>query len=199
MSPASPPTVSTQPKTTSSMAAGSTPVRSISARMLWAPRSAGWTLESPPPRLPTGERTASTMKASLMASMLRPPRDAPTAGDPADRDRRLASRWRQRQEREEGGERGPVGPGGGGHRRNQRSGPRHRLELRPGRGNRRGLRPVGPRLPTGRGRRLHRLRRARCRGGGSDGGGGRGPPPTRRRGRQQRRGLASGGGGDRLP
>jgi hypothetical protein len=61
MSPACGPRASTQPNTTSSTAAGSTPVRSTSARRTWAPRSAGCTLASPPPRLPTGVRTASTM------------------------------------------------------------------------------------------------------------------------------------------
>ncbi len=60
-SPAWPPIESTLPNTTSSTAAGSMPVRSTSARRLWAPRSAGWTPASPPPRRPTGVRTASTM------------------------------------------------------------------------------------------------------------------------------------------
>src|SRR5262245_37773923 len=64
MSPACGPTVSTHPKITSSTAAGSTPDRSISALIEAAPRSAGWTPASPPPRRPTGVRTASTMYAS---------------------------------------------------------------------------------------------------------------------------------------
>ena len=42
------PMLSTLPNTTSSTAAGSTPVRSISALIEWAPRSAGWTCDSPP-------------------------------------------------------------------------------------------------------------------------------------------------------
>lgn len=61
MSPACGPTVSRQPNTTSSTAAGSTPDRSISAFRTCAPRSAGWTADRPPPRRPTGVRTASTM------------------------------------------------------------------------------------------------------------------------------------------
>lgn len=61
MSPACGPTVSRQPKTTSSTAAGSTPDRSTSAFRTCAPRSAGWTADRPPFRRPTGVRTASTM------------------------------------------------------------------------------------------------------------------------------------------
>jgi len=53
-------------RSSGSTAAGSIPVRSIRARMLWAPRSAGCSPDRPPPRLPTGVRTASTMKASVM-------------------------------------------------------------------------------------------------------------------------------------
>ncbi len=70
MSPACGPIVSTQPNTTSSTAAGSTSTRSNSARIEWAPRSAGCTCARPPLRLPTGERTASTMYASLMGRRL---------------------------------------------------------------------------------------------------------------------------------
>ncbi len=54
MSPAWPPMVSTQPKTTSSTAAGSMPLRSTSAFSEWAPRSAGWTCDRPPPRADRG-------------------------------------------------------------------------------------------------------------------------------------------------
>src|SRR4029079_18561260 len=64
MSPAWPPMVATQPNTTYSTAPGSMQVRSMSDVSACAPRSAGCTCESPPPRRPTGERTASTMKAS---------------------------------------------------------------------------------------------------------------------------------------
>ena len=46
MSPACGPTVSTLPKTTSSTAPGSMPVRSMSALIECAPRSAGWTVAS---------------------------------------------------------------------------------------------------------------------------------------------------------
>jgi hypothetical protein len=61
MSPAWGPMVSRQPNTTSSTAAGSIPVRSISALIEAAPRSAGCTPASPPFLLPTGVLTASTM------------------------------------------------------------------------------------------------------------------------------------------
>ena len=64
MSPACGPTVSTQPNTTSSTAPGSAWVRASSAVMTCAPRSAGCTAASPPPRRVTGVRTASIMKAS---------------------------------------------------------------------------------------------------------------------------------------
>src|SRR3954453_19385260 len=66
MSPAFGPIVSTSPNTTSSTAAGSMPVRSTRALIECAPRSAGCTCDSPPPRRPTGERTASTMYASVI-------------------------------------------------------------------------------------------------------------------------------------
>ena len=66
-SPACEPIVSQQPRITSSTAPGSTPVRSTSALIECAARSAEWTPASAPPRLPTGVRTASTMKASGMA------------------------------------------------------------------------------------------------------------------------------------
>ena len=68
MSPAWAPMVSAQPKMTSSMAAGSTPVRSTSERMTCAPRSAGCVLARPPRRRPTGVRIASTRKASAMVA-----------------------------------------------------------------------------------------------------------------------------------
>jgi hypothetical protein len=61
MSPAWAPIVSAQPKITSSTPTGSIPVRSTSARIAQAPRSAGWISDRPPARLPTGVRTASTM------------------------------------------------------------------------------------------------------------------------------------------
>jgi hypothetical protein len=70
MSPACGPIVSTQPNTTSSTASGSTPVRSSSARMTCAPRSAGWAPARPPPRRPTGVRTASTRYASATRAPL---------------------------------------------------------------------------------------------------------------------------------
>ena len=54
MSPACGPIVSTQPKTTSSTAAGSMPVRSTSAVSTCAPRSAGWTCDEPAAALADG-------------------------------------------------------------------------------------------------------------------------------------------------
>src|SRR5580704_10042267 len=71
MSPACGPMVSTQPNTTSSTAAGSTSTPFISARMECAPRSAGCTCASAPPRRPTGLRTASMMYASDIRILLR--------------------------------------------------------------------------------------------------------------------------------
>ncbi len=64
-SPAWEPMVSQQPRITSSTAPGSTPVRRTSADRVCAARSAEWTPARAPPRLPTGVRTASTMKASV--------------------------------------------------------------------------------------------------------------------------------------
>lgn len=58
------PTCMTQPQMTSSMTDGSTPERSCSDFRTWADRSSGCVPESPPLRLPTGVRTASTMTAS---------------------------------------------------------------------------------------------------------------------------------------
>ena len=58
MSPACGPIVSTQPKITSSTASGSTPVRPSRAVITCAPRSAGCAPDRPPPRRPTGVRTA---------------------------------------------------------------------------------------------------------------------------------------------
>src|SRR5205807_5235680 len=66
MSPACGPSASVQPKMTSSTAAGSTSARPTSSFRTWAPRSAEWTLASPPFFLPTGVLTASTMYASAM-------------------------------------------------------------------------------------------------------------------------------------
>jgi hypothetical protein len=64
MSAACGPACDTQPMTTSSTAAGSTPVRAISSRSTCAARSAGWTADRPPLRFPIGLRTAPTMYAS---------------------------------------------------------------------------------------------------------------------------------------
>ena len=61
MSPACGPRLSTHPMTTSSTANGSTSLRSSTSLMTWAPRSAGWTSDRPPPLLPVGVRMASTM------------------------------------------------------------------------------------------------------------------------------------------
>src|SRR5215218_8672651 len=58
------PTCDTQPQMTSSTSAGSSPARSTRAVSTCADRSAGCTPDSPPLRLPTGVRTASTITAS---------------------------------------------------------------------------------------------------------------------------------------
>src|SRR4029453_8316842 len=65
-SPACGPIVSQQPKITSSTAPGATPGRGTGPRSACAPGSAGWTRDRPPPRFPTGVRTASMMYASAM-------------------------------------------------------------------------------------------------------------------------------------
>ncbi len=55
------PTWDTQPPTTWSTAPASTPARSTAARSTRPSRSAGCSVDSPPPRRPRGERTASRM------------------------------------------------------------------------------------------------------------------------------------------
>src|SRR5690349_4974844 len=60
------PTWLTHPVTTWPTAAGSMPERSMAAFCTVASRSAGWTVESPPLRFPTGVRTASTITTSDM-------------------------------------------------------------------------------------------------------------------------------------
>src|SRR5215469_2386054 len=60
----------TQPQMTSSTSAGSSPVRSAISVSTSADRSTGCTSASPPPRLPTGVRTASTITASRIAASL---------------------------------------------------------------------------------------------------------------------------------
>src|SRR5215207_5063171 len=69
------PTCETHPHTTSSTMSGSTPARSISALSTIADRSAACMSDSPPLRLPTGVRTASTITVSrilLLRSVGRP-------------------------------------------------------------------------------------------------------------------------------
>ena len=62
------PTWLTQPPTTWPTSAGSMPVRARPAPAgRSASRSAGWTVDSPPPRRPTGVRTASTITTLVMA------------------------------------------------------------------------------------------------------------------------------------
>ena len=73
MSMACGPSWDTQPMITSSTAAGSTPVRSISSRSTCAARSTGCTPDSPPLRLPTGVRTAPTMYACATTTSRCPP------------------------------------------------------------------------------------------------------------------------------
>src|SRR5260221_2859681 len=58
------------PSSTSSTAAGSTPVRRTSSRMTSAPRSSGRTSASAPPWRPMGVRTASTTKTSRSAFVM---------------------------------------------------------------------------------------------------------------------------------
>src|SRR5215204_4800865 len=65
------PTWPTQPQMTSSTSDGSTPARSTRLLSTCADRSAGCTPESPPLRLPTGVRTASTITASCMCCPFR--------------------------------------------------------------------------------------------------------------------------------
>src|SRR5918998_953486 len=64
------PTWLTQPQKTSSTTAGSRPDRSASASSTGAERSTAWIPESPPPRLPTGVRTAAQITASRMVDLL---------------------------------------------------------------------------------------------------------------------------------
>src|SRR5919112_1242554 len=77
------PTWVTHPPTTWPTRAGSTPVRSTSAARTVASRSAGWQVDSPPPRRPMGVRTASTTTTSLPAEGTAGPGQAPAA--PLDR------------------------------------------------------------------------------------------------------------------
>src|SRR3954452_20573768 len=71
MSPACGPSVSVQPKITSSTASGSAlGLRSKRALITCAPRSAGWTSARAPLRRPAAVRTASTMYASAIAVSL---------------------------------------------------------------------------------------------------------------------------------
>ncbi len=64
------PTVIVQPMTTSSTMPGSRSLRSIRARSGWAARSTGCHPERRPLRLPTGVRTASTITALGIGSLL---------------------------------------------------------------------------------------------------------------------------------
>src|SRR3954463_10279178 len=74
------PTWLTQPQNTSSTIAGSMPDRSASAVRTCAERSTACTPDSPPPRLPTGVRTAAQMTASRMDEL--PSRDGYLGGRP---------------------------------------------------------------------------------------------------------------------
>src|SRR6478672_11468069 len=62
------PTWLTQPATTWPISPGSMPERSITSCCIVANRSAGCMDERPPPRLPIGERTASTITTSVIAA-----------------------------------------------------------------------------------------------------------------------------------
>src|SRR5262249_59474108 len=70
MSRAGAPACITQPHTTSSTISGSTPARCTRALSTCAASSAGCTPDRPPFRLPTGDRTASTITASGIGSSL---------------------------------------------------------------------------------------------------------------------------------
>src|SRR6202012_5401736 len=72
MSRACSPACETHPQITSSTIPGSMPALCASALSTCADRSAACTPDRPPLRLPTGERTASTMTASAMAYLLLP-------------------------------------------------------------------------------------------------------------------------------
>src|ERR1700760_4569254 len=63
------PTCETHPHTTSSTMSGSIPARSASALSTIADRSAACISDSPPLRLPTGVRTASTITVSRIHSL----------------------------------------------------------------------------------------------------------------------------------
>ena len=56
------------------------PVRLTSSLIGWAPRSAGWTWLSPPPRRPTGVRTASKCMSASSIANWRPGGDVPYVG-----------------------------------------------------------------------------------------------------------------------
>src|SRR3954471_20098446 len=115
----------THPPTTCPISAGSMPDRSITAFWTSASSSAGWTLDRPPPRRPTGVRSASTITTSVMAAAygvvrlygecrersVRPHR--PAAGHA--RRGRIALVPRPRQPRVGGG--GALGGRGGAHLR----------------------------------------------------------------------------------
>src|ERR1700682_5423319 len=58
------PTWPTHPPTTCPTSAGRTPARSRTARSTYPSSSTEWVVDSPPPRLPNGERTASTITTS---------------------------------------------------------------------------------------------------------------------------------------
>src|SRR5881392_1228238 len=65
------PTWDTHPPTTCSTWAGSVPDRSTTACWTAPSSSDGCTLDNPPPRLPMGVRTASTITTSVMTASLR--------------------------------------------------------------------------------------------------------------------------------
>ena len=63
------PTWLTHPPMTWPTSVGSMPERSISSFCTIDSRSAEWNVDSPPPRRPTGERTASTITTSFASGM----------------------------------------------------------------------------------------------------------------------------------
>src|SRR5215831_389645 len=75
------PTWLTQPPTTWPTSTGSMPDRCTSSASTLPNRSAEWMVDSPPPRRPIGERTASTMTTSLIGPAYD---DSPNAEKTAD-------------------------------------------------------------------------------------------------------------------
>ncbi len=139
------PTWLTQPPTTWPTSAGSMPVRSMMAFCTTPSSSAGCMDDSPPPRRPTGLRTASTMTTLLMGRAYGEPHAAlHSSRGAAGRDRGQPIRPRHRRQ---GVRLRPCGGRWGGHPLHRFDGhlarPRHRSDGElVGRRRRRRRRPV---------------------------------------------------------